>query len=180
MKFFFLLSSFIILFFSGCSTRIVEGKLKSNYDPLYIDVNTSVDKSKVAYIKATDGIIIYKVDGKKLKSKPRKYLIIKRGAQDSVVIKGGNHSIVVRHDSAADVKTYDGYRFYVTAKNTRLISNFKAGHEYIIHGIAKVVPQSHSESYIWVKDITEDKIILGKEVFAKDLMPKNEQLQTKN
>ncbi len=108
----------------------------TKYSPVYID---KAPDSELAYIKSADHLIIVTVDGER---KVNFVKVMAGSGIDSIKIKEGNHTIL----GSLGVDINIGKVFY------------KKGHEYFID-YAKEGQRIH----YWVKDLTEDKVVYGKE-----------------
>ncbi len=136
------------LFLSGCGTLkggalgiTDNGEVKSHYSPVYID---KAPDSELAYIKSANNLIIVTVDGE------RKVNFIKVMAGkgiDSIKIKEGYHTIICY--LGVDINI--GKVFY------------KKGHEYFIDYSKGDTSYGRQKIHYWVKDLTENKIVYGKE-----------------
>jgi len=126
---------------SGCSSKVL-GEPKPRYKPTYID---QVAETELAYIKVANGLGIWSVDNKRIVSAAR--LMFGNGV-DSVKVKEGTHSFRAR---------YKKTDFTVgTAK-------YEKGHEYFLDYVAY-----SSKIFYWVKDMTTNKVVYGKEIKDKD------------
>jgi hypothetical protein len=113
------------------------GEEKKAYNPMYIDF---LDDSELAFIKSADNLIIFSVNNER-KVSPFKVTMGK--GLDSIKIREGNHRI----SAWLGVDINIGKVFY------------KAGHTYFID-YAKKGDYVH----YWVKDLTDNKIVYGKEI----------------
>ena len=142
-----LLITSLLVIVSGC-TSYNAGEVRSSYKPLIIDVDTTSEN--IVTIKTADGLDIWKVDNK------RKVNFIKMmfsGGLDSIVISEGRHSLVASSNGV----------------DLRISSfNYIGGHEYFIDYVSAKSGESIRVIY-WVKDLTEEKVVLGKEVTIEEL-----------
>ncbi|QFR49550.1 hypothetical protein FJR48_07310 [Sulfurimonas lithotrophica] len=127
----------ITLLLSGCSSKVL-GEPKARYKPTYVD---KIPESELAYLKLANGVGIWSVDGKRIVSAAR--LMFGNG-DDSVKIKEGPHNFRLR---------------YKKTDFTLGTAHYEKGHEYFLDYVAN----SSSISF-WVKDMTTNKVILGKEI----------------
>lgn len=132
------------LFLSGCGMFKGgllgvkdNGEVKSEYSPVYID---KAPDSELAYIKSADNLIIVTVNGERKVNFAK--VALGQGI-DSIKIKEGYHIIMLH----LGMDIHIGKTFY------------KKGHEYFIDYAKK-----NRKVYYWVKDITENKVVYGKEM----------------
>ena len=135
----------IILGLSGCGASYYEGQLKSSYNPISMN---GASKDKGAIIKVADGLIIWKVD------EERKVSFVKvmfgKGL-DSIVVNEGKHTLSCSRGMDINIGSI----------------NYKSGHEYFIDYL-EIVDGRRKSIHYWVKDLTDNKIIFGKEKTKKD------------
>jgi len=135
----FLVKLFIVglVLLSGCASHNT-GEPRQSYSPLYLDKTTP--EEELAFIKAADKVILISVDGVRKVNFAK--VMFGKGL-NSIKIKEGFHTLL---GSFQERGLRIGKTFY------------KANHEYFID-------YAVSDGYIhyWVKDLTENKIIYGKE-----------------
>ena len=131
----------VISLFSGCASQsFSEGGLKESYKPVAIN---NVDKSDAALIKAATGLSIWKIDGER---QVNGFKVLFKGGYDSVLLSEGFHTISGTMGRDVNIgRTY-----------------YKKGHEYLIDYL-KVMNGRSGKIYYWVKDMTDGKVVYGKE-----------------
>ena len=137
----------IALGFSGCGTKYYEGELRSSYMPEVIN-NASKDKS--ALIKVASGMTIWKVD------RERKVNFLKMlfsGGLDSIIVEEGKHTISCSRKRDINIGSV----------------MYKAGHEYLID----YTEVGGKKIYYWVKDLTDNIVVYGKETTKESLIKKD-------
>jgi len=143
-----LLVTCMLVIVSGC-TSYKSGEVRSSYTPLAINVNES-NKEKIVTIKAADGLDIWKVDNK------RQVNFIKlmfTGGLDSILLPEGKHSMMATS---------------ITGDLRIPLYNYVGGREYFIDYVSKKSGDAKS-IYYWVKDVTTDKVVLGREKTIAEL-----------
>ena len=131
----------VTLMFSGCASQsISQGGLKESYKPVAIN---NVEETDAALIKAASGLSIWKVDGER---QVNGFKLLVKGGYDSILLSEGFHTISGSMGRDVNIgKTY-----------------YKKGHEYLIDYL-KVMNGQSGKIYYWVKDMTEGKVVYGKE-----------------
>ena len=140
-----IMTLFIILGLTGCGVSYYEGQLKSSYNPTSMN---GASKDKGALIKVADGLIIWKVDGER---KVNFVKVMFGKGLDSIIVKEGKHTLSCSRGIDVNIGTI----------------NYKSGHEYFIDYI-EVKDGDRRSIHYWVKDITDNKIVYGKEKSKKD------------
>lgn len=149
MKSFIFITIMLIVLngFTGCAMKggvlgVKDlGEVKDKYTPIYIN---KLPEPELAYIKSANNLLIVTVDGDR--KVPFYEVMVGKGI-DSIKIKEGNHSI----GGWLGVDINIGTVYY------------KAGHEYFID-YAKKPGYRGTDIHYWIKDITENKIVYGKEI----------------
>ena len=142
-----LLITCMLLIVSGC-TSYNAGELRSSYTPLAINVDESNEKTVT--IKAADGLDIWKVDNKRQVNFIKLMFL---GGLDSVLLPEGKHSLMAT-SITGDLRIPSYY--------------YVGGHEYLIDYVSKDSGDRKKIVY-WVKDLTDDKVVLGKEKTIEEL-----------
>ncbi len=140
----------IILSFTGCSSKFINGEMKSSYTPLKVGKNI---ETQSAIIKVADGLLVWKVDGEETTSKFQLFLpYIISNRTYSVIVDEGNHSISIKYYANNSMATMYFKEIM-----------YKSNHEYFIDYIIY-----DSIINYWIKDLTDNKIVYGKEKTEKD------------
>lgn len=142
-----LLITCMLVIVSGC-TSYSAGELRDSYSPFVVYGQESNDK--VATVKAASGLTIWSIDHVRKVSAVKKYF---GGGLDSVLLPEGKHTLKAAKSGVnLNISTF----YYVS------------GHEYFIDYVYKKSGGS-KRVYYWVKDLTEDKVVLGKEITIDEL-----------
>ncbi len=145
-----------VLAMVGCSKSYTyfEADVRSEYYPFAVE---NVKEDKAATIKTVNGVSIFKVDDNRIAN----LFEAMAGKHDSILVAEGSHTLVgSKRSTGRDM--YIGKAFY------------QANHEYLIDYIEEREGRTITTHY-WVKDITENKIVFGKEITLESLMKKNHQ-----
>ncbi|TXR52101.1 hypothetical protein [Reinekea thalattae] len=136
------------IFIVGCSsTSYHAGELKDSYTPTAIDV---ADDNNVAIVKVADGLTIWKVDGDR---KVGIFKMLFRKGLDSLLLSEGDHYLTGS----------------IKGKDLRIKqASYVGGHEYFIDYLTVTVGDRMTV-YYWIKDLTDDKVILGREITEEEL-----------
>lgn len=140
-----IMTLFIMLSLTGCGASYYEGQPKPLYNPTSID---GASENKGALIKVANGLIIWKVDGE------RKVNFVKAmfgKGLDSIIVKEGIHTLSCSKGMDVNIGAI----------------KYKSGHEYFIDYL-EVKDGSRRSIHYWVIDITDNKIVYGKEKRKKD------------
>lgn len=137
----------LVAIISGC-TSYNAGEVRSSYSPVAINVDES--NNKAVTIKTADDLIIWKVDNKR---KVNALEIIFGGGLDSILLPEGKHSLTAS-TSGVDLRINS--------------FNYIGGHEYFIDYVSATNGERKRVVY-WVKDLTEDKVVLRKEKTIEEL-----------
>lgn len=137
------------ILFTGCASKGSgllgvqdNGIVKEQYSPMYID---KLQESELAYVKSAENLIIVSVDGTRIS--PFYEVMLGQGA-DSIKIKEGSHTLM---------------GFLGVDINIRKVF-LQAGHEYFIDYTKKPGNYGRTKIHYWIKDLTDDKVVYGKEV----------------
>ncbi len=144
-----------LLAIAGCSKSYsyFEASARTEYFPFAVK---NVEKGKAAFIKAADGVSIFKVDGERVAN----MFEAMAGKHDSVLVAEGSHTLVCSlRSNGRDM--YIGKAFY------------KANHEYLVDFASENDGRTTTTHY-WVKDLTDNKVIFGKEMTEESMRKKNE------
>jgi len=134
---------FIGLNFNGCVYKMAYDSMNSEYDKVYyID---KLKESELALIKTTEPLIIVTVDNKRKVNFAK--VTIGIGIK-AMKIKEGIHTIM----GYKGVDINIGKVFY------------KKGHEYLIDYKIGDTSYGRTKIHYWVKDITTNEIVYGKEI----------------
>lgn len=134
------------LFGMSACTSYIEGEMRGSYTPVAIGTTA---KNNHATIKTASGISIWQLNGKRLVN-PIAVMIT--GGHKAITVPEGYHSLSCHRGRDLFIKK----------------THYKAGHEYFIDYL-EVKSGSSRTFYYWVKDLTENKIITGKEITPDDL-----------
>lgn len=136
----------VLSILSGCASQsFIEGELQSKYKPVAID---GALENESAIIKVASGLSLWKVDGVR---QVNGFKLLFKGGYDSILLKEGFHRISVSMGRDIHIgKTY-----------------YQKGHEYLIDYL-KVMNGNSGKIHYWVKDITDGKIVYGKERFQSE------------
>ena len=157
MKKGFLGIALLVFFFAlaGCSTTYTyyQPEPRAEYYPYAVE---NVKPETAATIKTAEGVSIFKVDNDRVAS----FFEAMAGKHDSVLVAEGEHSLVCsRRSTGRDMVI--GKVFY------------KANHEYLIDFIEES-NGNRTKTYYWVKDLTDNKVVGGKEVTREELEKENQ------
>lgn len=133
---------------AGCaSISYSAGVEREEYDPVIVGDATAENS---ALVKAVGGLYIFKVDRERIANFAKVAMGL---GPDSVRVREGTHTMSC---------TY-GRDLHIGAVN------YKAGHEYLID-FASRKDGNRVKIYYWVKDLTDNEVVYGKEVTVEELM----------
>ena len=134
---------FLMLNLISCSSKIYkEGQIKSSYNSVMIG---NAHSSNDPFIMVANGLFIRKIDNNVVSTVKD---LMSKNAVDAVVVKSGIHSITAHNQIDIDIGNV----------------NYKKGHEYLVDYL-----QVNGRVYFWVKDLTVNKVVYGKEVTEETL-----------
>ena len=123
---------------TACGSGFVQGESRASYKPVVVG---DVDNNERAIIKPAKGFYVRNVDGKRVVNVVTTAM---GGGHKSVSLSAGKHRL--------------GLFFNSNVVNVGEI-DYQAGHEYFIDFF-----YAEPQVYYWVKDLTLNKIVWGREM----------------